>query len=547
MNLADLISGLAVRRVDASHLAPAANSAAAPLTPIRVCDLTEDSRTVVPGSLFVARKGAKADGGKFIADALAAGAVAVLTDDAGTTLPRQHGSDPALLVADDVPAVSAQIAERFYGHPSSKLRLIGVTGTNGKTTTTWLIHRILNSARMRCGLIGTVVVDDGVQIAAAEMTTPPAIELSRTLSVMVEAGCKAAVMETSSHALHQDRVAALRFDAAVFTNLTGDHLDYHGTMDAYAAAKAKLFQQLPADKGTAIVNGEDPYTDKILQGCKAPVLRCSVGEGTGRSPLPGGSGNGGASLCRVTALSMSMNGTQVQLDGPWGTIQEHVHLVGRYNLMNVLQAVAACHAIGLTSQSIARGLAGATAPPGRLEPVTPPGHSFAVFVDYAHTDDALSKVLATVRPLVKSGGRLFVVFGCGGDRDRTKRPRMGAAAAKFADVVIVTSDNPRTESPGSIIDQILAGIPAEQRGKVAVQADRMRAIFHAIALARPGDIVVIAGKGHETEQILPAPHAPGGTVSRHFDDREVARAALRGEDCEEESLATTLADENIGP
>jgi UDP-N-acetylmuramoyl-L-alanyl-D-glutamate--2,6-diaminopimelate ligase len=312
-------------------------------------------------------------------------------------------------------------------------------------------------------------------------------------------------------------------------------------MESYAAAKARLFQNLPADKGLAIVNGEDPWTAKVLQGCKAPVLRCTVGEGSGRSPLPG------PGICRATPLSLSMSGTHIRLDGPWGTIEEHVQLVGRYNLMNVLQAVAACHALGLTTQQITRGLAGASAPPGRLEPVTPLHHPFAAFVDYAHTDDALSKVLATVRPLVKPGGRLCVVFGCGGDRDRTKRPRMGAAAAKVGDVVVVTSDNPRTERPASIIDQILSGIPGDQRAKVSVQADRRTAIFHAIRQARAGDIVVIAGKGHETEQITC--DAQGRLVRRHFDDREVARAALGGAEAEEVPLAAAghPADEPAGP
>lgn len=514
MKMDELISGLPVRCV---HDGAGAGGAGA----VRVCDLTEDSRTVVPGSLFVARRGTKDDGRRFVEAAVDAGAVAVLTDDEGLRLPGR--SRAALLHAADVALVSAHIAERFYGNPSSKLTLIGVTGTNGKTTTTWLIHRMLNAARVRCGLIGTVVVDDGVETAPAVWTTPPAIELSRTLAMMVDAGCKAAVMEVSSHALDQRRVAALAFDIGVFTNLTGDHLDYHGTVESYARAKAMLFERLPAGgDGLAIVNADDASADRMLDGCPARVLRCSVEGGEGRAGLPG------PAWCRGRALAESMGGTSMRLAGPWGEFEERAPLVGRYNLMNALQAVAACHGAGLSPGQIRRALAGATAPPGRLEPVTGPRDPFAVFVDYAHTDDALAKVLSTVRPLVGGGGgggRLWVIFGCGGDRDRTKRPRMGRAGAELADLVVVTSDNPRTERPSAIVDEILGGVPTEVRGKVVVQIEREEAIAYAIERAEPGDLIIIAGKGHETEQIMPDGH--GGTVRRHFDDREVARAALR--------------------
>lgn len=517
MNLGELIAGLKVR--------PAGRAGADPA--VRICDITDDSRTVVPGSLFIARPGTAADGRKFIPDAVKAGAAAVLTDDPGVSIPR--GDRVALLVSDDLPIVAAQIAERFYGSPSSRLDLIGITGTNGKTTTAHLVHQILNGVGVRCGLIGTVLIDDGREVAPATLTTPPATELSRTLGVMVENNCSAAVMEVSSHALDQGRVAALSYDIAVFTNLTGDHLDYHGTMEEYAAAKARLFRMLP-ESGWAIVNAEDGHAGAMLRECRAHVLRCFVDESAqpARKPAPPPPGE-----CRATIRSMTMSGMRVAFAGPWGHFETDLRLVGRHNAMNSLQALAACHAAGVQPQALERQITVAAAPPGRLEPVTAPSDPFAVLVDYAHTDDALRKVLATLRPLLAvrpagsrqaHPGRLSVVFGCGGDRDATKRPRMGAAAAELADSVIVTSDNPRTERPSEIIDQILSGVPGEERHKVVVDADRSRAIQRAIEHARPGDIVLIAGKGHETEQIMP--DGRGGTIRHEFDDRQVAKGAL---------------------
>jgi len=488
---------------------------------VRVCDLTEDSRTVVPGSLFIARRGLKADGKAFVEAAVHAGAVAILTDD-----PTLQAVVP-VVYAQDIARASALAAERFYGSPSARLALVGVTGTNGKTTTSYLAWQLLNRARRRCGLIGTVVVDDGVEVGPASMTTPPAIELSRSLSVMEEAGCQAASLEVSSHALDQKRADALRFKVGIFTNLTGDHLDYHKTMDAYAAAKARLFEMLPED-ALAIVNADDPASARMVRDCQAPVLRCGMGPGEG---------------ARVTVLDMSMAGMRLRLDGPWGAVEVLTPLVGTYNAMNVLQAAAACHALGVPGAELEAGLAAVAAPPGRLERVSQPGEAFAVFVDYAHSDDSLRNVLLAAGRLIpgrgqglameaaagatspkREGGRLWVVFGCGGDRDRTKRPRMGRAAAEAADIVVVTSDNPRTERPSDIIDEILTGVPAAMRGKVTVQADRARAIRHALEQMQPGDVVVIAGKGHETEQILP--DGQGGTIRTHFDDREVARAVL---------------------
>ncbi|HYE63451.1 MAG TPA: UDP-N-acetylmuramoyl-L-alanyl-D-glutamate--2,6-diaminopimelate ligase [Phycisphaerales bacterium] len=519
MMLEELISGLDVRVV--------AGKAAG----VRVCDLTEDSRTVVPGSMFIARGGNKADGKLYVESALRSGAVAVLTDDAELRLPR--GFAAPVVHAADVLRVSGQLAERFYGQPAGKLKLIGVTGTNGKTTTTYLVWQLLNAAGTRCGLIGTVLVDDGAEVASASMTTPPAIEISRTLGIMVEGGCRAATLEVSSHALDQKRAEALPFAAAVFTNLTGDHLDYHKTMDEYAAAKARLFELL-APGGVAIVNAHDGWSQRMVRDFKGPVLRCGVGVGS--MPVVGD--------CTAHILEESIHGMLLKLTGPWGTVQASVPLIGRYNAMNVLQAAAVCHAVGMSEAELTRGLPRVTAPPGRLERVSEPGDKVSVFVDYAHSDDSLKNVLASVGSVMESrrhasgrvhdtagaptantpGGRLWVVFGCGGERDRTKRPRMGLVAATHADFVVITNDNPRTEKPGDIVDEILSGITAELKDKVSVQIDRQRAIRLAIESALPGDVIVIAGKGHETEQILP--DGAGGTIRTHFDDREVARTIL---------------------
>ncbi len=584
MRIADLIHGLDVRIVGGDPGGMLAN--------LRVCDITEDSRTVMPGSLFIGRRGEKSDGKLFVGAAIAAGAVAVLTDDAGfglgspalragsgTGSGREPGSENratqkpgsenrgtpgvAVLVAGDINLAIAQLAERFYGEPSSKMRVIGVTGTNGKTTTTFLMHQMLNALGIRCGLIGTVVIDDGVEVAAASLTTPPALEISRTLARMHEAGCAAAVMEVSSHALHQRRVGAVQWNAGVFTNLTGDHLDYHGTMEEYGAAKAMLFDALPED-GVAVVNIQDAAHSRMVKGIKkgVRVVRCAVDQ-PGSLTVTGGTAP--ETVCRARVMGADTCGTDVEFTGAWGHRRVRVPLVGAFNVMNALQAIATVHALwggtdedALSFEIIAGALEKASAPPGRLEPVTGEGAAIQVFVDYAHTDDALATVLGVVRgamgeqggphrlPGQSTGrtggtesGQLWCVFGCGGDRDRTKRPRMGRVAGEMADRVIVTSDNPRTEDAGGIIAEVMVGVEEGLKGKkasrdeasrhegVKVEPDREAAIRLAVAGAKPGDAIVIAGKGHEDYQILPDPSRKGGTITRHFDDREVARAALR--------------------
>jgi UDP-N-acetylmuramoyl-L-alanyl-D-glutamate--2,6-diaminopimelate ligase len=479
------------------------------------CDVTsicDDSRAAAPGCLFVARAGTRSDGRAFVADAVAKGAAAVLHagDDPCADA---SGAERVLRVrvpdGTDLARLAGAIADRLEGSPTEWLRLVGITGTNGKTTMAFLVQQFVQAAGERCGVIGTVVIDDGAVAEPASLTTPGGIEAARALGRMVRNGCTACAMEVSSHALDQGRADALHFRTAVFSNLTGDHLDYHGTMEHYAAAKARLFRMLPTD-GVAVVNADDPWHVAMLQGCGARVLRCRVG--VAAAPA-------GEAECTATIHESRLGWQDTTFAGPWGGVRVRLPIVGRHNAMNALQAAAAAWSIGVPAESIAKALAGCTAPPGRLEPVTGPADPFAVLVDYAHTDDALENVLTALRPLVGAGGRLVTVFGCGGDRDRTKRPRMMAVACRHSDRVVVTSDNPRTEDPEAIIDEVLAGRPEAGGPAVVRQADRARAIELAVSEARPGDIVLVAGKGHEDYQIV-------GTEKRAFDDRKVALAVL---------------------
>ncbi|MGD9689081.1 MAG: UDP-N-acetylmuramoyl-L-alanyl-D-glutamate--2,6-diaminopimelate ligase [Phycisphaerales bacterium] len=521
MQLLDLIAGLDIEP----------DPLAAGSLDLRICDITEDSRTAMPGSLFIARRGARADGRAFISAAVAAGAVAVLTDEVEAPLVAggRTGPPPALLRTRQLPLNAAIIAERFHGEPTSRLTLAGITGTKGKSTVASLIHQLLNRAGIRCGLIGTVCIDDGSEVTPASLTTPPAIELSRTMARMLDCGCRAAVMEASSHALHQHRVSGLHFRIGIFTNLTRDHLDYHGTMDAYAEAKAALFASLPDEPrgGHAIVNALDPFARRMVRDCRARVWACMVTTpGSAMSEALRHPAHLHAD-CVAEVRRADAAGSDVLMTGPWGRWELRLPLVGMHNALNALQAAAAALAMGLSPAEIASGLTRVSAPPGRLEPVSNPGDPFAVYVDYAHTDDSLRTILRVARSITSergTGGRVLAVFGCGGDRDRGKRPLMGAAAVEGADAVFVTSDNPRTEDPSAIIDEILTGVPAAARPRVVIEPDRQRAIHAAVRAARPGDVVIIAGKGHEDYQIVA--DGRGGTVKRRFDDREVAREAL---------------------
>jgi UDP-N-acetylmuramoyl-L-alanyl-D-glutamate--2,6-diaminopimelate ligase len=490
--VADLIRGLPVR----VHCGSA---------DVEITGIVEDSRKATSGCLFVARSGLHMDGRQFIPDAIARGAAVILTDDAQALAGREALAGRLTgLVCENVAEVSAIVIERHFGNPSAQIDLVGITGTNGKTTTAFLVHQLLNGAGVRCGLIGTVQNDDGVAITAANLTTPAAIDLSRMMRTLVDHGGKACVMEASSHALHQHRAAGLQFRVGIFTNLTGDHLDYHQSMDAYFDAKAMLFEALP-QRGLAIINADDPAGVRMAKRTRARVLMCSQVDG-------------GAD-CFASIGRVNINSMNVQFRGPWGQWTMDLPLIGKHNVCNAMQALAACHALGVEPDVLRRGLAQCSAPPGRLEPVTAMHDPYAVLVDYAHTDDALDNVLRSLRPIVARGGKLRVVFGCGGDRDRTKRPRMAAVACALADDVMITSDNPRTEDPQAIIDEICTGVPHDHQCTLQCLADRAEAIAAAVDRIEQGDVLLIAGKGHEDYQII-------GTVKRPFDDRKIAAAAL---------------------
>lgn len=501
MLLQNLIEGVDVTCVEPAHLDQ------------RICDLTEDSRTALPGSLFIARRGTRLAGTSFVGDAIERGAVAVLVDAADAadlSLP----DDVAMVTTTDVERATAEMAERFFGHPSRQLTVIGVTGTNGKTTIAHLIHQLANAGGVRCGLIGTVSIDDGLEVAQSAMTTPPAIEISHALASMVESGCVAASLEVSSHALAQQRVAGLDFDIAIFTNISGDHLDYHDTLDAYIAAKSRLFAMLDTD-GLAIINIDDPRWEAVIGKCAARRLTCSLDPEANAD-------------CHAEILDVSLRGVEAVFVGPWGEVQVCLPLIGRHNVMNALQAVAAAHESGVPRPDLSRTLGRVKPAPGRLEIVqrdVAHPDPFVTLVDYAHTDHALETALQSLIPLKPTPrSRIRLVFGCGGERDRTKRPRMMRVAAKLADDVIVTNDNPRSERPASIIRDMLDGLPDSDSSTVTIQPDRRRAIYDAVMAAREDDIVLIAGKGHEDYQLLP--DGRGGYTSTPFDDRVVVRDAL---------------------
>ncbi|MEX2212903.1 MAG: UDP-N-acetylmuramoyl-L-alanyl-D-glutamate--2,6-diaminopimelate ligase [Phycisphaeraceae bacterium] len=499
---------------------------------LEITDITDDSRTATPGCLFIARGGGGGggeDASRYIADAIGRGAAAVLRGQE-SAVPNQKSeirhqtSAPALLTAPAVDqALAGRLAERFFGFPSRKLKVIAITGTNGKTTTAFIVQHLLQQAGVRCGLIGTVTNDDGRVRTVAELTTPGAIGFIRLLAMMVQNGCEAVVAETSSHALHQGRIAAINVDVAVFTNLTRDHLDYHQTMERYADAKAMLFEQL-APGAWAVVNGDDASADRMLRDCKGHMIRCSVKEGADAE----------VNRCRARIITLAADHSRVQLDGPWGSIDVKLPMAGKHNVYNALQAAAAANCITPLSRILRKAMAQCPAPPGRLEQVRADwgaggsegqgpgakgqGEAPTVFVDYAHTHDALKNVLKALRPVCR--GRLITLFGCGGDRDATKRPLMAAEACALSDVVIITSDNPRTEDPRMILEGILKGVPDHKFDEVIIEPDRALAIQRAIRAAMPEDIVLIAGKGHEDYQII-------GREKRHFDDREHAAAALQ--------------------
>jgi len=478
------------------------------LPDVKVVALADDSRRVGVGDCFVAVRGVAGDGHKFVRDAASAGASVVVVEE-DVTVP----TSAVVVRVDDTRVALANLAAAYYGlrgYDGQCMSLIGVTGTNGKTTVSWILRSILEADSRRPAVIGTVGYDLVTRRQRAELTTPGPVELCRCLAEARLGGADSAVIEVSSHALDQHRCDGLSFAAGVFTGLSGDHLDYHGTMERYFGAKRRLFEGLDGD-AVAVINADDPASRRMADATRARVVRYGIDS-------PG---------AEVTARieKTESTGSKFVLCGSSFEASISTSLVGRYNVSNALAAAGTAEMLGVGEAAIRRGLENVSGVAGRLERVVSPvseegtDRCAAVFVDYAHTDDALANVLGTLRSLTR--GRLVCVFGCGGDRDRSKRPRMAAAVAGVADVAWVTSDNPRSEDPQTINDEILPGFGRDCGCEVHVRIDRKSAIESAIVGARAGDVVLIAGKGHEDYQLI-------GDKVLHFDDREVARVCLAG-------------------
>jgi UDP-N-acetylmuramoyl-L-alanyl-D-glutamate--2,6-diaminopimelate ligase len=466
-----------------------------------VSAIVYDSRRATEGSLFVALRGLKADGATFVTQAAARGAKFIVAE-----TPRPETVTKPWLVVSDARLALALLADAFYGHPSQQMPVIGITGTNGKTTTAYLLASMLDAAGSRAGLLGTVAYRVGTEEREALRTTPEAPEVQRLLRDMLDQGCRSAVMEVSSHALALRRVDGVRFAAGVFSNRTRDHLDFHEDMEAYFAAKRRLFEMLP-DDAPGVINIDDPRGAALVEVSRKPMTY-ALTQSADVTPGP---------------LDITLQGLSFDVHTPAGVVSMRSSLVGRPNVYNILAATATAVAIGLPLDAIAQGVGSLAGVPGRFEVVSAPGDEVTVVVDYAHTDDALRNLLETARPLARR--RLITVFGCGGDRDRTKRPLMGMVAARLSDVVVITSDNPRSEDPVRIIDEIKRGIPAAgqttqaRTADVRTIVDRGEAIERAVTLGEPGDVVLIAGKGHEKYQQI-------GDRVLPFDDAELARTAL---------------------
>jgi UDP-N-acetylmuramoyl-L-alanyl-D-glutamate--2,6-diaminopimelate ligase len=452
-----------------------------------ITGICSDSKRVAPGNLFVARKGKKFDGRVFIPDAIASGAVAVLSD----------RFDPFLkgvtqIVHPDLFVIEPILARRFYP-VGEEFVPIGVTGTNGKTTTTYLIHHIMESVGMAWGMMGTIECCFAGKRFPSTHTTADLFTCSRFLHEMEQSGCRGVAMEVASHALDQGRVRGIDFQIGIFTNLTQDHLDYHQTMENYGKTKAQLFSSLKAS-GCAVVNGDDPWAKKMVEGCPADVVTYGLGEGVD---------------LRAEKVELRSNGTDFVVRGTLF----HSPLIGKFNVYNVLAAIGAALRMGIPSERIAAALQTFPGVRGRLERVEN-RKGISIVVDYAHTDDALRNVLSTLRGITT--GKLIVVSGAGGDKDKGKRPKMGAVMEQLADLAIITSDNPRSEDPQTISNEILGGFKKPEEALVVL--DRGDAIARAVDLAVRGDVILIAGKGHETTQVF-------AHKTIHFDDREAALAA----------------------
>ncbi|MEO8677566.1 MAG: UDP-N-acetylmuramoyl-L-alanyl-D-glutamate--2,6-diaminopimelate ligase [Vicinamibacterales bacterium] len=492
MTLGALIDSVRALVVDDSSLAALPRDGA-------VSAIAYDSRRVAAGSMFVALRGLKADGVAFAEQAVSRGAQVIVAES-----PRPDNVRAPWLVVRDARLALALLADRFYDHPSGKMRVVGVTGTNGKTTTAYLLCAILDAADLKAGMLGTVAYRVGGEDREASRTTPEAPDVQQLFSEMLAQGCKSAVMEVSSHALSLKRVDGIRFAAAVFTNLTRDHLDFHADMEAYFAAKRRLFELLPAG-APGVINLDDPRGASLVEICGRPVTYAIT------------------AAADVTAgpVEMTLAGLRFEITTPRGAVQIRSRLVGKPNVYNILAATAAAVALDVPLAAVARGIEGLAGVPGRFEVVSSADDDVTVVVDYAHTDDALRNLLETARPLAAK--RLVTVFGCGGDRDRSKRPLMGMVAARLSDVVVITSDNPRSEDPRRIIEEIERGIPAGSQSSrtpsVVAVVDRAEAIERAVAAANSGDVVLIAGKGHEKYQQI-------GDRVLPFDDGATARASL---------------------
>ena len=492
MIVADVRSTLRDVTTDASMAAGIADGTA-------ISAITYDSRRAMPGSVFVALRGLKADGATFAAQAAARGSVFIVSESA-----RPADISTPWLVVRDARLSLALLADAFYGHPSRRMLVVGVTGTNGKTTTSYLLGSILDAAGMKAGLLGTVAYRLGQEEREASRTTPEAPDVQQLLDQMIRQGCTSAVMEVSSHALALKRVDGMRFGAGIFTNLTRDHLDFHEDMETYFQAKRRLFEMLPVG-APGVINLDDPRGASLLD-VVSKSMTFAISRPADVTPGP---------------LEFTLNGLQFEVRTPAGAVRLDSRLVGRPNVSNILAATATAVALDIPLDAVAAGVSGLAGVPGRFEVVSSTDDEVTVVVDYAHTDDALRNLLETARPLAPQ--RLITIFGCGGDRDRTKRPLMGMVAARLSDIVVITSDNPRSEEPIRIIEEIKRGIPPGGQGgrsqDVQSIVDRREAIERAIELAGPGDLVLIAGKGHEKYQQI-------GDRVLPFDDAQVARTAL---------------------
>lgn len=473
-----------------------------------VTGVIDDSRRVEPGQVFVATRGVAVDSHLFISDAVERGAVAVVSEQ-----PLASYSNVAIVQVEDSRDALGRLAHAAVGNPSADMLVLGITGTNGKTTSTYLLEAILTAAGYNVGVLGTIEYRYAGNSVEAANTTPSAYQLARMFQEMKQAGVNAVAMEVSSHAADQRRISGIQFDGCIITNITQDHLDYHGTMDNYAAAKKAIFtdylQRYTDFKGSdpvSVLNIDDERVRGMRDEIPGRVLTVGI-----ETPAD----------YRARDIAFSPTETTFRMEMADAVVDLSTHLVGMYNVQNVLGAVALAHGVGLSLDAIRDGLAALEVVPGRLETVRE-GQPFLVLVDYAHTPDALERVLGNAREMAE--GRLIVVFGCGGDRDPGKRPLMGKAAGDLADYVVVTNDNPRTEEPGLIAAGVMEGVSKSKVADehVALILDRREAIRQAVSVALPGDVVVIAGKGHEDYQIL-------GHEKVHFDDREEARSFLRNE------------------